>query len=60
MTLIVKELVIRGIVTQDPKKQKKETVDTKLLKKHLDHMEKAIKKDCIEAVLSKLESRKTR
>ena len=60
MTLIVKELIIKGVVTKNPSPKREDTMDKKALVKYLEQMQKNIKKDCIEAVLSKLESTKTR
>ena len=60
MTLIIKELVIRGIVTEQPKKNSGRSIDKKELQRQLDRMEKSIKKECVDAVMSKLETRKTR
>ena len=60
MTLIVKELVIRGVVTQDTTRDKKEVIDKRRLKRHFEEMEKSIKKECIATVMSKLKSKKPR
>ena len=60
MTLIIKELIIKGVVTSTDSKQTVDSVDKKMLFKYLDQMKKELKKDCVEAVLSKLESNKTR
>ncbi len=57
MTLIIKELIIKGIVTTDATNA---TLDTGSLQERLEQMEKSIKKDCIEAVLSKLNSKNKR
>jgi len=60
MTLVIKELIIKGVVTNDPSRKKDDVMDKKVLEKYLNQMQKELKKDCVEAVLSKLESINTR
>ncbi len=61
MTLIIKELIIRGVVTTDSDKhQEGESINMEELYQYLDEMKTSIKKDCIETVLSKLESKSRR
>ena len=60
MTLIIKELIIKGVVTNNSSQKTQDLLDKKALLKYLDQMQRELKKDCVEAVLSKLESNKTR
>ena len=60
MTLIIKELIIKGVVTGSDSKQTVDSMDKKMLLKYLEQMQKELKKDCVEAVLSKLESNSRR
>jgi hypothetical protein len=61
MTLIIKELIIRGIVTTDSDKGKVgELINKEELLGYLEQIQESIKKDCIETVLSKLESKSRR
>ena len=60
MTLIIKELIIKGIVTNESSKNGEDTFDKEVLMRYLDQMQKLIKKDCVEEVLLKLESKKIR
>jgi hypothetical protein len=60
MTLVIKELIIKGVVTKNPSNHADDPIDKKEVLKYLDQMKKELKKDCVEAVLSKLESNRTR
>jgi hypothetical protein len=60
MTLIIKELIIRGIVTKDFSGLSDETIDKEELYQYLDEMKRSNNKDCIDTVLGKLNSRKIR
>jgi hypothetical protein len=60
MTLIIKELIIRGIVTKDSSGLSDETIDKEELYQYLDEMKRSINKDCIDNVLGKLNLRKIR
>ena len=60
MTLIVKELIIRGIITNDLDQNSEDSMDKEALLSYLDQMQKTLKKECVETILSKLESKKIR
>jgi hypothetical protein len=60
MTLIIKELVIRGVISKDASQSTEDLIDKKELVRFLGQMQKDLKKDCLAAVLSNLESKKTR
>ncbi len=58
MTLIVKELVIRGIVSDEHSSQLLEsTFEKEELLKYLKQIKKEIERECTEKVLQKLESK---
>ena len=52
MTLIIKELIIKGVVTDTDSKQTVDSIDKE--------MQKELKSDCVEAILSKLKSNSSR
>lgn len=66
MTLIIKELIIRGEVLRDKSNEVSEdlshnfedVIDGETLVGYLERMQDKITKNCIETVLSKLESKK--
>jgi hypothetical protein len=60
MTLIIKELIIKGVVTDTDSKQTVDSMDKEMLLKYLEQMQKELKSDCVEAVLSKLKSNSSR
>jgi hypothetical protein len=60
MTLIIKELIIRGIVTKENSTSIEEAFNKEELLQYLEEMQKSIKKECIEKVMFKLESKKIR
>jgi len=60
MTLIIKELIIQGIVTKDSSVQSEEIAMKEDLLRYLEEIQKSIKKECIETVMSKIESKKIR
>ena len=58
MTLIVKELVVRGIVSNEHSSQLLESsFEKEELLKYLKQIKKEIERDCTEKVLQKLESK---
>lgn len=60
MTLIIKELIIRGIVTEDSSGHAEDSINKEDLLRYLEDMQKSIKKECVETVLQKLESKPRR
>jgi len=60
MTLIVKELIIRGIVTNDNSLLSESSVDKEELLEYLEQIKKEIERECVEKVLQKLESKTIR
>jgi len=60
MTLIVKELIVRGIVTSDNSIHNESTFDKEELLNYLEQLKKEIEKECIEKVLQKVESKTSR
>ncbi len=60
MTLIVKELVVRGIVSSDRSSIGESSVENENLSQQLEQLKKDIEKECIEKVMQKLESRTIR
>ena len=60
MTLIIKELIIRGNIVKDDKEADQIIFSNKDILKQLDDMKMSIKKECIEAILSKLEAKSSR
>lgn len=60
MTLIVKELIVRGIVSVDNSPVGESTIAKEELEKYLDQMKKEIEKECIEKVLQKMETKTLR
>lgn len=60
MTLIIKELVIRGIVTKDTSIGHEDSMNKDELMRYMEEMKKAIKKECVDTVISKIESKKIR
>jgi hypothetical protein len=60
MTLIVKELIIRGIVTDDNSSISDSSLDKENLLHYLEQMKKEIEKECIEKVIQKLETKTIR
>ena len=60
MTLIVKELVIRGIVSKDSSKERNSPMEKENLLQYLEQMQKEIEQQCVEKVLSKLQTSKKR
>ncbi len=60
MTLIVKELVIRGIVTNDSSVINESSMGKAELLQYLEQIKKDIESECIEKVLHKLETKANR
>lgn len=60
MTLIVKELLIRGIVSKDQSFINDPGQDKEELERYLEQMRKEIERECIEKVLQKLETKTIR
>ena len=60
MTLIIKELIIRGVVSKDTSLSSTDTIDKEALLKYLAQMKKEMEKECTENILSKLESNRNR
>ncbi|SRX73812.1 DUF5908 family protein [Aequorivita antarctica] len=60
MTLIIKELIIRGVVTKSTSDKNEESLNNEDLLQYMEQMKKSIKEECIETVLSKLESKSKR
>lgn len=55
MTLIVKELIVRGIVSVDNSPVNESPFAKEELEQYLAQMKKEIEKECIEKVLQKME-----
>lgn len=60
MTLIVKELIVRGIVSNDQSGFDVPTLTKEQLDQYLEQMRKEIERECIEKVLQKIETRTIR
>jgi hypothetical protein len=60
MTLIVKELIVRGIVSDDNSPIDESPFAKEELEKYLEQMKKEIEKECIENVLQKVETKTIR
>ncbi|ERM81213.1 hypothetical protein P872_20215 [Rhodonellum psychrophilum GCM71 = DSM 17998] len=60
MTLIIKELVIKGEVMDRNFPFSESQVDEKVLMEYLAQMKKEIEQDCFEKLLEKLENRSRR
>lgn len=60
MTLIVKELVIRGIVSRDYSSAKESSFDEEKILQYLEQLKREIEKECEERVLQKLETKTLR
>ena len=60
MTLIIKELIIKGEVTdENPEFDKTEMIEEKV-KEYLSQLKKEIEKDCIDKIMEKLQNRSQR
>ena len=60
MTLIVKELVVRGTITNEHSQLDESSVDKAELLNYLEQIKKEIEIECTENVLRKLESKMIR
>jgi hypothetical protein len=60
MALIVKELIVRGIVSDDHTQLSQSAVNKEELLEYLEQLKKDIERECVEKVLQKLESRTIR
>lgn len=60
MTLIIKELIIRGIVIKDSSIENEESINKEELFEYLDEMKRSINQQCVDTVMSKIDSRKIR
>jgi len=60
MTLIVKELIVRGIVSGDNSSYSDSSLEKENLLQYLEQMKKEIEKECIEKVIQKLETKAIR
>jgi len=60
MTLIVKELIVRGIVSGDNSSINDSSLEKENLLRYLEQMQKEIEKECIEKVIQKLETKTIR
>lgn len=55
MTLIIKELVVRGIVTNEHSQLGESSIEKEELRSYLDQLKKEIEVECTDNVLKKLE-----
>jgi hypothetical protein len=55
MTLIIKELVVRGIVTNESSQIRESSIEKEELRSYLDQLKKEIEVECTDNVLKKLE-----
>ena len=60
MTLIVKELIVRGIVSGDNSSYSDSSLEKENLLQYLEQMKKEIEKECTEKVIRKLETKTIR
>jgi hypothetical protein len=60
MTLIVKELIVRGIVTNDHSPSSESSLDKEELLQYLEQLKKELERECVEKVLQKLETKTIR
>jgi len=60
MTLIVKELVVRGIVTNDSSLTSESSMDKEELLAYLEQFKREIERECVDKVIQKLESKTIR
>jgi hypothetical protein len=60
MTLIVKELVVRGIVVRDNTSSEAFLSEEEIMPQHLEQLKKEIEKDCIDRIMQKLETKTSR
>lgn len=60
MTLIVKELIVRGIVSNENSRIGETPPENEELSKYLEQLKKDIEKECIKKILHKLETKTLR
>jgi tRNA U54 and U55 pseudouridine synthase Pus10 len=60
MTLIIKELVVRGIVSNEHSQLGESSIEKEELLNYLEQIKKEIERECTEKVLQKLESKMIR
>lgn len=60
MTLIIKELIIKGIVSSDNSFENPSFSDREALGQSLEEMKNELKRECCESVLRKLEAKTVR
>ncbi|AXT62061.1 hypothetical protein D1816_17420 [Aquimarina sp. AD10] len=56
MTLIIKELVIRGVVSSDDSESNEFSFNKEHISPYLEQMKKEIERECCEKILQKLET----
>ena len=57
MTLIIKELVVKGIVANENSQLVESSIEKEELRAYLDQLKKEIEVECTDKVLKKLESK---
>lgn len=57
MTLIVKELIVRGIVSNDNSSAGESSFEKEELTEYLEQMKKEIERECIEKIVQKIEAK---
>ena len=60
MTLIVKELIVRGIVSGENSSSGEFSFEKEDLSQYLEQFKKEIEKDCFERIMQKLETKTVR
>ncbi|WP_372948270.1 DUF5908 family protein [Mariniphaga sp.] len=60
MTLIVKELIVRGIVSSENSSFGEFSSEKEDLSQYLEQLKKEIEKDCLERIMQKLETKTVR
>lgn len=60
MTLIVKELIVNGIVSNDHSRLSESSLDKEELLEYLEQLKKEIERECVDKVLQKIESKTIR
>lgn len=60
MALIIKELIVRGIVTNDHSQQSESSLGKEELLQYLEQMKRDLERDCLEKVMLKLETKAIR
>lgn len=56
MTLIIKELIIRGEIIEDKYPFEERKLEEEVMKEYLNQMKKEIEQDCFERILVKLQN----